>query len=607
MSSSAASILRNLTTIYNVVSPYVIEGVEAVIDDLDRATDEVEVMINSLKAANNNVKGIVNYINGQPTIKFTTLGSDFDATKESFHDQLKGLSDSIKTLSDNAADSSEVINDDLRAVNDQLNVVLNLLADRLVDVEDLSIDELYEEVKDEDIDSITTGRVDICTNKGTIQGDINVGGIAGSMSIDDEDPEDSAAGEIEYEIGRRFITKCLVTESVNEGFITSKKDGAGGICGYMNHGIIVDSESYGSVESTEGDYVGGICGESLTIIKRCYSLCSVSGGQNVGGIAGYAQTLTDCYAMSDVTAENGRVGAIAGQVATYEEVESENGDSPEVSGNFYVSDDLYGIDNISYVGVAEPISYNELLEVENLPTEFWHLKVIYMIDGTYLGSQEIKYGEKLNNLTYPSIPAKDGYYGVWPDVSDRKMNGTIVVEAEYKDNVTVVQSSGEENQKPIALVEDKFTEDTQLIARVSDFAPPAEAEGRDNVVYELTLENAGLHDGDTFSVRLLNPYDDATVYGYVDGGWSQLDSKTRGQYLQVTMTGDHEYFCIVNSKSYTMIIIGCVAAGAVVLILLIVLIKKGKQRRKNKKSQNNEESIENKENQEDEPGETTEE
>lgn len=589
MSTSAAAILRNLTTIYNVLKPYVSDAANAAKEDIDKATDEVDSMIDSLKKANNNVKAIVNYVNAQPTITFSKLGSDFDETKESFHDQLKGLSDSIRVLSDNVADSSAVINDDLRAVNDQLNVVLNLLADRLVDVEDLSIEELYEEVKDEDIDSITTGRVDICTNKGTIQGDINVGGIAGSMAIDDEDPEDSAAGSIEYEIGRRFITKCLVTQSVNEGFVTAKKDGAGGICGYMNHGIIVDSEGYGSVESTEGDYVGGICGESLTIIRRCYSLASVSGGQNVGGIAGYAQTLTDCYAMCNVEAENGRVGAVAGQVASYEETVDDDSDAPEVSGNFYVNDELYGIDNISYVGVAEPISYNELLEVENLPTEFWHLKVIYKVEDTYLGSEEVKYGEKLDNITFPSIPTKEGYYGVWPDVTDKKMTGTVVVEAEYKDSVTVVQSTGVENEKPIALVEDNFTEDTVLIAKISDFAAPSELAEKEKVVYELSLIDGKVGDDDTFAVRLLNPYDDAKVYGYVDGNWTEIESKVRGQYLQVEMKGAQEYFCIVNDKSGNLVIIIGAVAAAVVLILAIALIKNNISRRKNKKAVQKEE------------------
>ena len=44
-----------------------------------------------------------------------------------------------------------------------------------MDYSELSVEELYEEVSDEEIDTITTGRTDSCTNKGIVKGDINVG------------------------------------------------------------------------------------------------------------------------------------------------------------------------------------------------------------------------------------------------------------------------------------------------------------------------------------------------------------------------------------------------------------------------------------------------
>ncbi len=594
MSLAGSSILSSLATISNILSPYVTDAAKAAEQDIEKAADQIQRMLDSLKSATNGVRGIINYMNAQPDIRFAKLGDTFVSTKENFHDQLKGLSDSIRMLSDNAAQHSDIINEDLRAVNDQLNVVFNLLADRIVDIEQLSIEELYEEVDDENIDSITTGRADACKNTGIVKGDINVGGVAGSMAIDDEDPEDSAAGSIEYEIGRRFITKCLITDSVNEGYVTSKKDGAGGICGYMNHGIIIDSEGYGSVESIEGDFVGGICGESLTMIQRCYALCSVSGNKNVGGIAGYAETLKNCYSMAEVQSKNGRAGAIAGQIAAYEAVnpESLSEEEPKVAANYYVGDTTYGIDNISYIGVAEPISYQELLEVEQLPLPFWHLKVIYRIEDRYLGSEEVKYGTALDSLHYPQIPEKEGFYGVWPDVTGKKMSGTVVINAEYKDNVTVVQSGGQDThtensarQKPYALVEDIFTEDTVLNAVVSEQTPPAQAQGKAYVVYDVSLENSRLKETDIFALRVLNPYENAEVYGYKDTVWTELESKSRGQYLQVGMTGTQEYFCIVEKKSRKMAAVyGAAAAG--IIIFFVLLIKKLSGRRKQKRRKN---------------------
>lgn len=593
MSAAASTILSSLSAMYDILSPYTSDAAQAAKKDIETATEHMQSMLDALKAANNGVKGIVDYINAQPDAKFAQLGNEFDITRESLHNQLKGLSETVKKLSDDAGNYTDIINEDLRQVNDQINVVFNLLADRMADVEHLGDLELYEEVDDADIDSITTGKAHACNNKGIVKGDINVGGIAGSMAIDDEDLEDNAAGSVEYELGRRFITKCLIADSVNEGYVTAKKDGAGGICGYMDHGIITRSEAYGSVESTEGDFVGGICGESFTIIKGCYALCSVSGNQNVGGIAGYAETLKNCYAMADVQAENGRVGAIAGQIAAYEEVDTEaSEEEPKVVQNYYVGDDVYGIDNISYIGVAEPISYADLLTVEQLPTPFWHLKVIYKIDDTYLGSEELVYGASLGKLNYPQIPEKEGCYGVWPDYSDKVMAGNLVIEGEYKENVTVVQSSErldkitvEGREKPYALVEKTFTEDTVLNVSLSDMAPPAEIEGIRYVIYDISIENGGISEDEVFAVRLYNPYDSAVVWGYQNGTWTKLESKTRGQYLQADMQGTKEAFCIVETKSNRIRLIVAGAGTAALLILLIIFVKKYRQRRKKKKQQ----------------------
>ncbi len=582
MSTEASSIVSNLTTIYNILEPYAVESAKEARADLKKSIDAMQSVVDSLKESNNGMKGIINYMNAQPDVRFAQLGPGYDATKENFHNQLKALSDSMKNISDNASAYSDRIHNDLRAVNDQMNVVFNILADRIVSVESLALDELYEDVDDDAIDTITTGKTDTCTNKGVIKGDINVGGIAGAMAIDNEDLEGNAAGTVEYEIGRRFITKCLVINSVNEGYITAKKDGAGGICGYMSHGIVMDCEGYGSVESIEGGYVGGICGESLTIIKRCYALCSASGTKNVGGIAGYANTLKDCYAMASVEADQGRAGAIAGQIASYEEIDLEASDGkPKVFGNYYVGEMLNGIDNVSYLGIAQPICYQDLLAVDQLPAPFRHLKVIYKVEDTYLGSEEIEYGALLDNLHFPQIPERTGFYGVWPDLSNTIMTGNLVVMAQYKDTVTVVQSSDKEvlpegeqrAEKPYALVEDLFTEDTTLTVIFSDQNPPQEIAQNEYIIYEVSLENSDIKETDSFALRILNPYEDAIVYGYKDGEWTELESKSRGQYLQVTMTGNKQLFCIAEHTFDKMWIVTIIVSAGCLLLLVIAARK----------------------------------
>ena len=556
--------------------------------DLETAADHLRAAAQSLKSAADRAKSAADYLNGQPDIHFVALGEEFNRNRETLYGQLQGISESLKNLNQNVSDYSDLTNADLKAVNDQLNVVFNLLADHLSGDPELSVEELYEEVSDEEIDSIDTGRTDSCANQGVVKGDINIGGIAGSMAIDEEDPEDNAAGSIDYEIGRRFIMKCIIRNCENQGYVTAKKDGAGGIVGYMAHGLVIDSESYGSAESTEGDYVGGICGESLTVIRRCYALCSVSGGKNVGGIAGYANTLKDCYAMVEVEASAGRKGAIAGQIA--EQEDGAEGAEPNVCRNYYVGDAVYGIDNISYVGEAEPISYQELLKTEGLPGEFRHLKVVYRVDDFFLGEQEVKYGESLSDLHYPDLPEREGYYGVWPDCSGQVMKGNLVLQGEYRDNVLVVESQEKEKQStegayefPYGLVGQTFTEDTRLDVQRIQMAPPQQAAEREYVVYQVTVSDSGLEDGETLAVRLLNPYEDALIWEWKDNAWVQLESMPRGRYLQVQMAGDQGIYCVSENRSDTVVIIAGAAAAAAVVILLTLLVRGLILKRKRKK------------------------
>lgn len=544
-------------------------------EDLEDAIDSLQSMADALGNAGNRAKDIVNYLNNQPEISFVALGKEFDQSRENLYGQMQGIADSLKSLGQNMSAYSDQVNEDLNAVNDQLNIVFHLLMDNLSGA-GFSVEELYEEVSDDEIDSIITGRTDSCKNNGVVKGDINIGGITGSMAIDEEDPEDNAAGSINYEIGRRFIMKCIVQDCVNEGNVTAKKDGAGGIAGYMAHGIVIHDENYGSVESTEGDYVGGICGQSLTVIRECYSLCDVSGGKNVGGIAGYANTLEDCYAIVNAEASAGRKGAIAGEVAEpiTGNLETKASTEANVNRNYYVDDVLYGIDNISYIGIAEPISYQDILAVEGIPGEFRHLKVIYVVDDVRLGSEEVAYGGSLANLNYPEFPAKEGCYGVWPDYSDDVMTGNLIIHGEYHDNVRVVESDKTGTEKPYALVEQIFTEDTVLNVSESSIQPPQQAAGKIYVMYEVSLENSNIGSGDVFPIRLLNPYEDAEVWGWYNDRWIPLESKARGEYLQVDMTGTQETFCIVETQSYTSIILVGVVVAAVVLVILIVLSKK---------------------------------
>lgn len=577
---SASSMLSSISLIGNVTAPYLDQMAENTYTDIERLTEHIQEVVDDLLESTEGIKSIVNYLNGQQNIHFTQMGDDFDNSVDDLYAQLEGISDTMKSINAGVYEHAGVLNEDFRGINDQLNVVLLLFIDRMDRLEHPRTSTIYEDISDEDIEETVQGKVTRCTNKGMVQGDINIGGIAGAMSIDKEDPEENAAGSVEISLGNTYLTKCILNDSKNYGYVTAKKDGAGCIAGYMNLGVIANCEAYGGAESTEGDYVGGICGQSLAVIQKCYSLCSLSGGKYVGGIAGYGDAINNCYSMTEAEAAGGRAGAIAGQVASREDDDILR----NIKDNYYVGDELYGIDDISYVGAAEPVTYSQLLTTENLPVDYRHLKVTFLADNKFLGTQELKYGESLSNLKFPRLADKENTNGVWPKVADRTMKGNLVLAAEYEDNITVLDSEeqrmtsqGEKIlRKSLALAEGKFTGMAILHARVNEnhIPPYSVTKGKDYTIYDISLENVQEQEtGEKISLRLLNEGGEKTVvWEYADEEWKQAETKVRGQYLQVTMEGNQGTFCMVNGKSAKSVIwigIGGVLAAAVLSGIII--------------------------------------
>lgn len=579
---TAAQLVSDMVLLSNLYGPYISDALSDANGDIDKALSNINDVSKHLSGANSGLRGIVDYLNAQAKIEFSKLGEEFDQKTDQLHNQLTLISDCIGRLTDNASDYSDLVNKDLKAVNNQINVVFNLVIDKADEVSRSDINAFYKDISDEEIEQAVTGLVDECSNKGTVKGDINIGGIAGSMSIDEEDPEENAAGEVESFLGNSYTALCIVKNCNNRGVVSANKDGAGGIAGYMRQGIISKSLSEGLIESKQGDYVGGICGESFTSIRSCYSVCSIYGNKNVGGIAGYGSIITDCYALTTIDAK-GRYGAIAGQIEVSDDLQN-------VKNNYYVDNGIFGIDSISYDSQAKAITYEELLQTENIPSNFSHLKVIFKVDDMYLGTQEIKYGESLLSLNFPIIPEKNGAYGTWPDVSELKMTSSMVIEGEYEDNITVLESEEKfENNKAKALIEAVFTSEAVLHALESDVKPDEQLAGMGaKTTYEILLENSKKTNVDTMQIRLYNPYQKASLWKLENGEWKETDCKIRGQYVQTEITGTGATFCIVNAQSNSKKIVMLVVIILLLLIIMLGIVKLIKSKiRKNKNKKKN--------------------
>lgn len=585
--NAAASMVSAANAIANLSGSYVGSTVDAVNTDINRLTNDLQVTIDALNKASDQTKSISNYLSQKEEVTFAKLGDKFDTSLDALYKDLNGISAAMDKISDDADKYSKLLTDDFRAINDQLNRVLILFLDRLNEMENPEKRKVYEDISEEEINTITTGLVDGCSNHGIVEGDINIGGVAGALSFDEEDPEENAAGTVTVSFGATYLTKCVVNNSKNYGIVRAKKDGAGGIAGYMGMGIANDCQSFGSTESSEGNYVGGICGQSQGIITNSYALCQLKGGRYVGGIAGAGVSIRHCYSMVNLDVTSGNKGAIAGQI-TQSADDHDVSIADNVSDNYYVGDNNYGIDEISYLGVAEPITYKELLSKENTPKEYWHLTVTFVSKNEILEKQEIPYGTELETLIFPEIPNDEDTYGVWPELSGRTMDGNIVLEAEFVNHVKVLESVEKRDGKAYALLEGTFTNDAMLHTKeVNIDVPENITKGEAYKVYEVTAENVK---GETekHGLRLLNQKDKKiTVWQLLeDGSWIQHDYKSRGKYVQITENGLGGTFALVEvGIPMSKKIIFCVLAAALLILLIFLLIKfiKGRKKRKEKR------------------------
>ena len=86
--------------------------------------------------------------------------------------------------------------------------------DTLIDVlslDDTSDQDRLKDVSEEDINNAKLGKVCQSENSGQVEGDRNVGGIAGSMAIDyDLDPEDDIQTAGKTSLNFRYETLSLI-------------------------------------------------------------------------------------------------------------------------------------------------------------------------------------------------------------------------------------------------------------------------------------------------------------------------------------------------------------------------------------------------------------
>ena len=424
-----------------------------------------------------------------------------------------------------------------------------------------------------DTASFQQGKVTLCLNRGLIEADTNVGGIVGQIATEhDLDPEDDIHLTGPESLSIQESIKAVVRESRNEGQIIAKRSYVGGIAGKADFGAIVSCESYADVRSTGGSYVGGIAGSSDYTIRSCFSTGFLEGKSYVGGIAGMGSEIYYCDAMNNLEAEGEKLGAIAGGLQ----------DQGMLYDNYYVENDIAGIDGIGYRSGAAPMAYEEFSAREGLPEEFRLLTLHFVLldeDGELqeeVAALQVPYGSGLEADQMPILPEKEGCYGQWPDIDYSHITESQVLAAEYTKWITVLSSPNPElaGGQAAVMVEGRFSPEDTLEVTVEE---------EDN--YHIRIHTAqGLYE-QPVSVRLhqsLLP-EHYEIRLQQEGGDATIESRRMGSYIVFDLEQPGVFRIVKVSPEIPMRYF--VLGGGAILLVMILLIRRLLQRRKAKRAE----------------------
>ena len=487
----------------------------------------------------------------EPTFSIRPIDSTLRQQGDALGDIFSGLLDDGDALRETMSGSTDILLDDLDAINRQFGVITDLLRDLLEGGEEP--EDRFEDVSDEASAATDTGDLSDARNDGTVEGDINVAGIVGSMAIEyDFDPEDDLIREGDRSLDFRYQTRAVVAACINTGEITGKQDYAGGIVGLMDLGRVSGCENYCAVTSTNGDYVGGIAGASWGSIRDSWSKCRLSGGDYVGGVAGLGATLVNCHTLVTIDEGGACLGAVAG--------DADSGGT--VSGNTFTSESLGALDGISYAGRAEPVTFDALCGTEGVPELFSRLELTFAADGVTVAVVPFRYGEGIDAL--PEIPAKKGYSAAWPDLDYTHLTASQTLEAEYTPYTSALTDGGE---LPQILVDGSFSSRAE-VSHTTEEVTWTDARGRTHsgTAYTVTVEDPDLEQvAYTVHCRLPDAGGRYDLWVLGEDGWSQADFTIDGQYLLLTSQTEAITFCVTERPGSLS---AWLAAGAGCLLLL---------------------------------------
>lgn len=538
--------------------------------NMENNTATVNGLINTLQNYVNNIESAMNSLKvDKDNIQLPELETYRNAYK-TLTTSVDGIINTVRSLRSAVENTGKDMERDLEAVLDQMENVKTVL-----DGASENLGGSYSDVSDADTAEDTTSEVENCVNFGSILADMNVGGIVGAMSVENDlDPEDDVelSGSGSLNIAGKL--RGVVRGCVSSGTVTAKKLNAGGIAGLQMFGLVRECVSTCVLDSSAAYYVGGVVGRSEGYLRQCSAKCVLEGDRYVGGIAGAGKVVTDCRNMAWITA-NEKYGIVLGGA-----VENNTAEEYPISGNYYAYTrrDIGAIDGISYAGIAESLELQEFLALPELADIFGTVTLTFVFaDGTRT-AVSVAPGELLSGDSIPAIPEQTGYTAAWEGLEE--VMGTEVVfdhvfTAVYTACNSVIESGAvRENGMPVFLLEGSFPVGTVLEAEPWTDVPVVVSGATMSEVWKFTLPEGTTAAKARFLLPEGSDVEKLRLQVYGAEGWREASFQQKGSYIVFDLTeGDCGVTLIQTAGSNLQWYLIAAAAVLAVTVAAVVTVR----------------------------------
>lgn len=437
-----------------------------------------------------------------------------------------------------------------------------------------------EDVSDEDTELDLTGKVADCTNRGSVRGDLNVGGITGAMAME-SDLEATSHMEVMGERSLNFVSKIrsVILRCRNIGAVSAIKQNMGGMVGFQTVGLVKLCGNTGPVGYASADHVGGIAGRSNGYLRENSAKGILTGNTCVGGIAGSGAIVSDCRSLVQIEGGTEKLGGILG----ISEAPPADMEDP-IRDNLYavITEDMGGIDGISYEGKAVGMAHREFLQQQDLPHLFREVTVTFLTDDGGARTRKLLPGTALPPEKIPPVPEKPGSKGCWEGLAEADLSCVafdMTFHAEYVTHDTAIASESRRGAQPVLLVQGSFYENAAVTLTEADTWPPIPEKGVPAQSLRFAVSDAIAVTGG----RILAPEGEDMLWQVwtcgADGSWKQQAVTANDSYLVFPLTAEDSAIAVIGQKTANWIPYAAAGAGVLAAAAAIFLLARKKRRR----------------------------